>query len=252
MNWLTVEQKQQIKQLAADNPHEESCGFVLENGDVIAVKNIHTEKEFNFKIDGNDYLKWDKEGIKGIWHSHTIDSDFSPTDQMVMRCDTLPWAVYCISKNTFTEADLSKPAPLLGRPFIYGVWDCYSLTTDFVKEAGVILPPWKRGPYGEWEQPGFFEFDNNWDKYNTIDVTKKKYQKYDIVLMNLGSIKGHTDHIGVFMDEGRTLLHHPYNGLSRKNRWSQWLATRTNLVVRPRKLCSSNQLSSSALQVELS
>lgn len=238
MNWLSTQERDQIKRLSVKRPTEESCGFVLENEDVVQVENIHPDKEFHFRISEQDYMKWDTEGIKGIWHSHTVDPSFSPTDQMVMRCDKLPWAVYCISENKFTEADLSKPAPLLDRPFIYGVWDCYSLTTDFLKEAGINLPPWKRGMHGEWDTPGFFEFDNNWDKYNTVDVTRKRYQKYDIVLMNLGTNKGHTDHIGVFSDDGITLLHHPYNSLSRKNKWSQWLATRTNLVVRPRELCS--------------
>lgn len=239
MNWLTQEQKSNIKAEAIQKPTEEICGFVLESGQVVSVENIHEDKEFNFRIAPESIIKYEEKGIKGIWHTHTKDPNFSPTDQVVMRGDTLPWAVYCIATNTFTEADFSKPAPLLGRPFIYGIWDCYALVRDYLNEAGIELPQWPRGDYGEWELSDFREFDENWSNYNVKPVYNKDYQQYDIVCMNLGPFNGHIDHVGVFTDQGRTVLHHPANRLSKKHKWGQWMAQRTILVLRPAELWNS-------------
>lgn len=239
MYWLTDKQKATIKEKAVKNLEEETCGFILENDEVIEVPNTHEERKNNFRIDSSEIIKYEEYGIKGIWHTHLTEENFSPKDQTVMRSDTLPWAIYCIATNKFTEADFSKTAPFIGRPFIYGIWDCYALVRDYLAEIDIELPDWKRGAYGEWEEPTFREFDNNWVNYDMIPINDKHYQKYDIACMNLGNTPNHIDHIGIFSDNRKTLLHHPADRRSRHNRWSQWLEQRTILVLRPAKLWNS-------------
>ena len=234
MNWLTIEQKRQVQQAAAAQPEREVCGFVLDNGLVVEVPNRAKDPVGEFEISPTDYAHWDEVGIKGVWHSHLELDAFSPLDQQVMATDTLPWAVYCLKTGNFTQADPAGIAPLEGRPFCFGVYDCYSLVSDKLAELGVQLPSWPRGRWGEWNTPEFQPFDEQWAHVGK-PVTNGVYQAGDILLMNLGDHKGHTDHVGVFVDH-RRFLHHPAEKLSRLQTFGKHWERYLNLVVRPHQL----------------
>ena len=238
MNWLSFEQRQEIAQKASAHNDEERCGFVLLNGQVVEVENQAEDKVANFRISPHDYARWEESvGIKGVWHSHLELDGFSQLDQQVLSRDILPWAVYCLRTGTFHQCEPEAAAPLIGRPFVFGVYDCYSLITDKLKELGVELPAWPRGEWGEWNTPGFFPFDQQADGVGR-PVTNGIYQEGDILLMNLGDYAGHSDHVGVFVDHQR-FLHHPAEHLSRIDRFGSWWERRTRLVLRPAALWKS-------------
>ena len=234
MNWLSVQQKNEIGRLSSVNPSEEVCGFVLDDGSVVRVPNAAKDPVNTFEISPSDYLRAEAAGIKGVWHSHLELDAFSPLDQQVMAADTLPWAVYCLKTGNFTQADPEGVAPLEGRPFCFGVYDCYSLVSDKLAEMGVQLPAWPRGRWGEWNTPEFQPFDEQWEHVGK-PVTNGVYQAGDILLMNLGDHKGHTDHVGVFVDH-RRFLHHPAEKLSRLQTFGKHWERYLNLVVRPHQL----------------
>lgn len=234
MNWLTVEQKRQIQLMASARPDLEACGFVLDNGMVVEVPNMAADPAKEFEISPRDYAHWDEVGVRGIWHSHRELDAFSPLDQQVMAQDTLPWAVYCLRTGTFIQADPLGIAPLEGRPFCFGVYDCYSLVSDKLAELGVQLPAWPRGRWGEWNTPEFQPFDEQWQHVGK-PVTDGCYRAGDILLLNLGDHKGHTDHVGVFVDH-RRFLHHPAEKLSRLQTFGRHWEQHLNLVVRPHQL----------------
>ena len=236
MHWLTSEQKLQIRQLAASTHTEETCGFVLSDGAVIQAPNIADDRINEFAISPLFYAEHD-EHVKGVWHSHLELAGFSPLDQQVMSTDVLPWAVYCLRDDSWHECDPTQPAPLEGRPFVFGHYDCYSLITDALAELGVVLPPWKRGSWGEWNTPGFRPFDVEWSKYGKL-VTDGRYQEGDILLLNLGDHAGHTDHVGLMVGAKR-FLHHPSGGVSRLQTFGSYWERRLNCVVRPFSLWKS-------------
>ena len=236
MNWLSKDEKHNIKRLAAKLHDEETCGFVLNNGTVIQVENKAEDRANEFEIDAEIFAQYES-NIKGIWHSHLELAGFSPLDQQVMSADTLPWAVYCLRNDTWHQCDPTTTAPLEGRPFVFGYYDCYSLITDKLAEMGVTLPPWKRGRWGEWNTPGFCPFDQEWKKYGR-PVMNRLYQAGDILLMNLGDHPGHSDHVGVMVDRKR-FLHHPSGGISRTATLGSYYERRLNWVVRPFALCKS-------------
>lgn len=236
MNWLTTRQQEAIRQLAAATPEREACGFVLANGSVVAVPNRAPDPTHQFEISPADYVSHEAHGICGVWHSHRELEGFSPLDQQVIAADPMPWAIYCLASGQFVECDPGAPAPLVGRPFVYGIYDCYSLVSDMLLELGASMPPWPRGRYGEWNQPGFLPFDQAAAQVG-IPVPPGEQRRGDIVLLNLGDYSGHTDHIGVFMDHSR-FLHHPAERLSRVDRFGSWWVRRLRLVVRPHALCS--------------
>lgn len=237
MNWLTLSQQRDIQAFAAQVPDEELCGFVLENGTVVLCQNIAVDPHLQFEISPAEYAIYEARGIKGVWHTHLELDSFSPTDQMVMASDTLPWAVYCLRTDRFHQCDPIATAPLLGRPFCFGVYDCYSLVSDKLAELGVTLPEWPRGDYGEWNTPAFSPFDT---EANAVGrrVTDGIYAEGDILLMNLGDHQGHTDHVGVFMSD-RTFLHHPADKQSRIDTYGSWWKRKTRLVLRPYPLWKS-------------
>lgn len=233
MNWLTAEQRIAIRDCAVKQPEEETCGFVLTDGSVVAVENEARDKANQFIIGPTCYAKYD-ETIAGVWHSHLELAGFSELDQQVLSSDVLPWAVYCLSDDSFHECDPSTVAPFEGRPFVFGVYDCYSLITDYLKEIGVSLPPWPRGNWGEWNTPNFSPFDDEWRNFGKL-VTRSPYQAGDMVLFNLGDYPNHTDHVGVFINP-KQFLHHPSQGVSRLQTFGGYWKRRVNWIVRPHSL----------------
>ena len=237
MNWLTLTQREEIRRLSAAKPEQEACGFVLQDGAVVEVVNVAHNTTQKFEISPSDYLCAEVAGIKGVWHSHLDLDAFSPLDQQVMAADTLPWAVYCLRTDKFHQCEPGVLAPLLGRPFCFGVYDCYSLVSDKLGELGVQLPEWPRQRYGEWNAPGFTPFDDEAANVGRA-VRDGIYQEGDILLMNLGDHQGHTDHVGVFVND-REFLHHPAERQSRVDRFGSWWERKTRLVLRPTALWKS-------------
>lgn len=235
MNWLTTKQRYEIRDHAVDRIEEETCGFVLTDGTVVAVANEAEDKANRFMIGPVAYAKYD-EAIAGVWHSHLELAGFSELDQQVLSADVLPWAVYCLMDDSFHECDPNTVAPFEGRPFVFGVYDCYSLISDFLKSEGVDLPPWTRGTWGEWNTPGFTPFDDESKNYGK-PVGNERYQAGDILLLNLGDYANHTDHVGVFVNN-KQFLHHPSQGVSRLQTFGSYWKRRLNLVIRPHSLCS--------------
>ena len=233
MNWLTVEQKTAIRNFAVACVEEETCGFVLKDGSAIRVKNSAVDKANQFAIDAATYAKYD-EDILGVWHSHLDLAGFSQLDQQVLSSDELPWAVYCLGDDSFHECDPTTVAPFEGRPFVFGIYDCYSLITDYLKGLGVALPPWPRGNWGEWNTPSFSPFDDEWRNFGKL-VTRTPYQAGDMVLFNLGDYPNHTDHVGVFINS-KQFLHHPSQGVSRLQTFGGYWKRRVNWIVRPHSL----------------
>jgi proteasome lid subunit RPN8/RPN11 len=233
MDWLTACAKNQIQLFACETPEEEACGFVLKDNTAVRVQNIAADRSDQFAIDPKDYAFYD-EDILGIWHTHLEFPGFSELDQQVISTDELPWAVYCLSDNSWHQCDPRNTAPFEGRPFVFGVYDCYSLVSDYLETLEVKLPPWPRGSWGEWNTPLFTPFDEEGPKLGRL-VKPGMQQAGDMMLMNLGDFPCHTDHLGVFVN-GKQFLHHPASSVSRLQTFGGYWQRRLNLIIRPHEL----------------
>lgn len=235
MNWLTEDQKNEIRWICASHPERECCGFVCDGGAVIDVVNQAHDPTDAFLIDAKEFAKHDIEhGVKGIWHSHIEEGSFSEADQVGIYQSQLPWAIYVVKSGKFVECDPTpgSKAPLEGRPFVYGVYDCYSLVQDKWAEMGLYCPDWERGEWGEWNTPEFKPFDVEGIKWGR-PIRDGDQQEGDVILFNLGDHHGHTDHVGVFVDR-KHFAHHLVDRPSRIDPWASYWKDRTRLILRAR------------------
>lgn len=129
---LAPEVKLKISTLALGNPTEETCGFVLADGGVVAVDNVAGDRRRGFEIRPRDFARY--EGATAIWHSHPDgSSQFSPMDVRGCKATGMPWIVVHLPTNSFRYADPTGNSPYLGRDWVYGLNDCFGLVTDWLR-----------------------------------------------------------------------------------------------------------------------
>ncbi len=176
-----------------------------------------------FIIDPEDYVRADNTGeIKAIVHSHPVTPPFpSEADKLSCEQSKLPWHI--VNPKTeqwgYYEPCGYKPS-LKGRPWVWGVTDCWSLVRDFYKEEkGIELLDYERPvtpqefndvPLFERyaERTGFKELDPN-----------ETLKNGDILLMSI--MYNTLNHVAIFLDGD--VLHHLTDRLSCKEPYSAWL-----------------------------
>jgi len=117
---------------------------------------------------------------------------------------------------------------LVGREWVWGSTDCWTLVRDWYLSKGLLLPDWDRPTIQEfeaapmfdgcWEEAGFYELE--------ADV---ELQEGDALLLCIGDNK--PNHVGIFMATGE-ILHHLKNHLSRRDNYGRWLQSATTRRLR--------------------
>jgi len=221
MNW-----KEAALAHAKDQDPKESCGLLLNikgKQRYFSCRNLSLNDNQCFMIDPEDYVKADNTGqIIAIVHSHPLTPPIpSQADRISCEKSNLEWHIV----NPKTEQwGYCKPsgfkAPLIGRPYVFGVTDCWSLVRDWYKEEkNIILRDWERPPshskFNEnpmfdacaW-RTGFRELRND-----------EKLEVGDLLFMSIMG-KG-LNHVALFL--GDEILHHLADRLSCKEPYSEWL-----------------------------
>jgi proteasome lid subunit RPN8/RPN11 len=211
---------------AKDQDPKESCGLLLNirgKEKYFPCRNLSMTAHQCFIIDPEDYVKADNTGeIKAIVHSHPVTPPFpSEADKLGCEQSKLPWHI--VNPKTeqwgYYEPCGYKP-PLKGRPWVWGVTDCWSLVRDFYKEEkNIELLDYERPvtpqefndvPLFERyaERTGFKELDPN-----------ETLKNGDILLMSI--MYNTLNHVAIFLDGD--VLHHLTDRLSCKEPYSAWL-----------------------------
>jgi proteasome lid subunit RPN8/RPN11 len=130
--------KADIEAAAEKQCPKEACGFIIARKKKIEVmhcENRSAEPEDFFRIE--NYDEAEKRGvIKAVWHSHPYRRpDPSVADKVMSESCGHPIFIvgFPTREWSFYKPDGWKP-PLLGRPFVHGVLDCFSLIRDYHKE----------------------------------------------------------------------------------------------------------------------
>lgn len=211
---------------AKEQDPKESCGLLLNirgKERYYPCRNLSMTNHQCFILDPEDYVKADNTGeITAIVHSHPVTPPIpSQADKISCEQSNLPW--YIVNPKTeqwgFCQPEGYKP-PILGRPWVWGVTDCWSLVVDWYnEEKGIKLLDYKRPT-----TPEEFLANPVFEKYlpsrgfRLLELNEKLIDG-DVLAM---SIFGQgLNHVAIFLNGD--VLHHLTDRLSCIEPYSEWL-----------------------------
>ncbi len=212
----------------------EVVGLVDYNEKYIPLRNHHPEPKNNWRIHPRTLVSHMKKGIKAVIHSHTNDI-WAPSkkDMEAQIRLNIPFGIIICNKNgagnVLWWGDQVPKIPLLGRPYISGVYDCYSIIRDYYYEKGIYLNSYPHNDeWWEYEHEENF-IVKNFEKENFIKLdTDEKPKEGDVFIMKLRSKV--PNHCGLYTG-GDNIIHHLSNVLSRTDSASR-LAQHTQFILR--------------------
>lgn len=236
----------QIQQHAAAEYPKECCGFVIDQGNnvfcVVKCVNLYPDLPLDDKTPKNpvkssrnsflistlDEIEASKRGnIIAVYHSHPDGkAEMSAGDILASEETCYPYlVVQCPGGGWASYAPKGFECKLVGRPFIYAVYDCFTLVRDYHRaEYGIVLDPAIYKQFGWW-------MSNREEDFYTSSLLKLGFeytdelQKGTVVLMHYPSSAKAPNHLGMFNGDG-FMLHHlsarpselvPYGGIWEKN-----------------------------------
>ena len=233
---LTAKLKKAIQAHAAEVYPSECCGVIV-NKEYIPCRNISDHKD-QFEIHHEDLVKVEDLGeIQAYVHSHpNASARASEIDLIQIELHQKPWVICAYPDVEFQMYEpCGYKAPLVGRNYIHGMQDCYSIVRDFYeRELGIKLIDFER-------EDAWWESKDNKSLYldgfgeaGFVEVSDMQYG--DVLLCRVGRTE-HVNHAVIWLGNQTELkseqtescvgssiiLHHPYGRKSvREVFGSQW------------------------------
>tara|TARA_Y100001973_G_C5187330_1_gene328694 strand:+ start:237 stop:941 length:705 start_codon:yes stop_codon:yes gene_type:complete len=194
-----------------ENP-KESCGLlVIVKGKekYIPCKNLALHLDAQFMIDPMDWIKSeDKYGqIIGVVHSHPY-SPPQPSAADLACCEktNLTWHIISLKTETwYTFKPSGYKPPLIGRQWVWGVQDCWTLVRDFYIQKGLNLRDYARPKYPKDFQDNPI-FDSCWKECGFRELNDyEDLQPNDALLLKIRSTG--LNHVAVYVGNQKVLHH---------------------------------------------
>lgn len=219
----------------------EACAIVIEgdNGklNVINCENSHEDPLNNFRINASvisEYVINKK--LRAVLHSHIAKSihqaiDYrqqgdirtpSANDIQGHNDTNVPWGIVATDGETVSEPlwlDDNEIAPLEGRSFVHGLYDCWSIVRDYLRlHKGITLKNYPRDP--SWWNSGQSLCNlSAISDAGLVSIAYKELIEGDIVLMKIGSpVPNHW----AVVTGNNTILHQLPHRLSTTDSLSKW------------------------------
>ena len=209
---------------------EEACGLVV-NDEFVPCKNVHETPLTDFRIDGPELVAARSRGeLQAVLHSHPYSATQhhesppewpSTADMQCWLGDDVPWGIVATEGQGLTRMvwlDEANPEPLVGREFIHGINDCYSVVRDWFRiERGITLKNFPRG-FGWWNTDQNL-YAKNFAIAGFEEIPLEQIQIGDCLLMHIGS--GVIRHAAVVTGHNE-ITHHMFHRLSGVDSLSKW------------------------------
>ena len=185
----------------------------------------------HFILDPDDYISVENKGeITAIIHSHPRTLHH-PSQADLVGCERsgVPW--YIVQPKTemwgYCEPN-GYELPYVGRPFAYGLIDCYSLVRDYYqREFGISLTDYHRKE--QWWYKGENLYKDLFPKegFHVVQVAEAK--KGDLFLMQLDA--NVCNHAAIYLG-GQRVLHHVQGRLSSNDLYGSYYQKMTDICIR--------------------
>lgn len=239
---------------------EESCGVIVdykyipfdnEADPIISHKENDpncTCKLCSFKMNETKYanLLAQNANIQYIVHSHP-NGPFEPslTDMQSQVQTDVAWAIIPLDDErifgTLKWGEKDYIPPIIGRPFVHGITDCYSLLRDTFRfgkdrlaEQGILDWPYEPIELDDfprevdWWYKGKDLYAENFKSQGFVEIPFSEAKPGDCFLMKIRSDK--YNHAGVLINDG-LIVHHLPQRLSRREPAGIW-ANQSSLWIR--------------------
>ncbi len=211
----------ELSSLAIQNPYEETC-YAIKDNKIFPLKNISSSKKDSFYLSDLDTVF--VYNADGFIHTHVMGAPLEPSEQDIktqINVD-IPFGVCTVTKDSCSDVlwfgDGCLSTELVGRPFIHGVYDCYSLCRSYYyQKNNIIIPDYPRNN-GWWEDSKNL-YEENFQSAGFKEVND--LQVGDAFLMKLTKSIGVYHHAAIYLGN-EEILHHLTGRLSRVDRLSQW------------------------------
>ena len=220
---------------AKDQDPKESCGLLIDvkgKEKYYPCKNLSSYSQQCFIIDPEDYAKAEDSGkILAVIHSHPVTPPVASQADMI-SCEESGLIWHIVNPKTeqwgFYKPSGYKP-PLIGRHWVWGITDCWSLVRDWYKEKlGITLRDWDRPTTPEEfiENPMFEKCA--WRTGFRQLRPEEKLENGDLIFMSIMATG--LNHVAIFLDGD--VLHHLADRISCKEPYNQWLLKCTGMRLR--------------------
>ncbi|TQC75527.1 C40 family peptidase [Pantoea dispersa] len=195
----------------AGSSGDEVCGLIIDGDRLWRCRNMHPDPARNFRIDERDWLEAEAAGeITAVFHSHPqAKLVLSAADRTAQLATGIDWWLASAGKlRKF------RPAPhLLGRRFVHGEIDCYTLFRDAYHLCGIDLPDFERT--NGWWVRGENLYLKNMTANGFHEVAFDDIQPGDVIIRRAFP-ECDPCHAMIWLGEN-TILHHEVHGrLSRR------------------------------------
>jgi proteasome lid subunit RPN8/RPN11 len=202
---------------------KEACG-VLVGEDYIPCTNVADNPLRDFKIAPKELatIKAQHGKITAVLHSHPYHPRMAPThppewpsahDMHSWIKSKKPWGIVATDGEGLSQIlwlDEKNREPLVGREFVWGKNDCYSLIRDWFKqERKITLPNFPR-TWKFWEQ-GQALYDDNFAQAGFVEIKAEEATIGDCILV---ALKGNVSTHAAVITGPDEILHHVYHRLS--------------------------------------
>ena len=214
----------------------EAVGVISLDGEYIPLENVHPHPEREFSISEDDDLQYatlDDDGnpkVAAVIHSEcyeagTVDATLiGPSRKDMEQCiaTRCTWGMIpCIggrAENPLYWGDFLLDTPLLGRPFVPQVTDCYnSIRSAYWQWYGIKLPEFPRD-WSWWKEGGNL-YAEGFSKAGFKVIDFAELMPGDVVLAQLRSPV--PNHAVIILDAG-LMFHHPQQMLSVREPFGRW------------------------------